>query len=401
MDSRELVAFLAQATLVGSAAIALVLLSRRPLRRAFGAQVAYAAWWLVPAALLASALPSMSSGDLAEFGVRLAAPMRAATSFAGREAGFAWQSWAIGTWAIGAVAFDLLMVAAQARFRATLGALRPHGEAWRAEHAAEGLPATVGVLAPRIVVPADFESRYDAHQRELVLAHERAHIARGDASANLAVAVVRCLGWFNPLVHAAARRFRYDQELACDAIVVARHPRLRRAYGDALFQTQCAAQASPLGCHFGFGHPLRERIAMLKETLPSPARRLAGTALVATFALGTAFAAWAAHPPQVVSQSIVDRGAIRVSLQPPAYPVEAKKQKVGGTVFLLVDVAADGSVAGARVERSEPAGVFDEAALSTVSKWKFNPAMKGGRPVASRVRVPIRFEIKPGAPKAG
>jgi TonB family protein len=400
MESREAIALLVQATLVGSAAIALVLLARQPLRRAFGARVAYAAWWLVPAALAALAIPSAPSGDVAAIGVRFAAPLGVAADFAGREAGFSWQPWALGAWACGATAFALLMAAAQAKFRASLGALRPHGDAWRAEHVAEGLPATVGLLAPRIVVPADFDSRYDARQRDLVLAHERTHVVRGDAWANLAMCWLRCLCWFNPLVHVAARRFRHDQELACDAIVVACHPHSRRAYGDALFQAQCAAQASPLGCHFGFGHPLKERIAMLREPIATRRRRIAGNAAVAILASAAAFAAWASQPsiaPQAANAGndkpiALPDIPVQARLQAPDYPREALKAGIGGKVTLILDIAADGHVTAARVEHAEPQGVFDAVALATVTKWRFNAAaMNDGKPVASRIRVPISF----------
>jgi TonB family protein len=394
MESREAIALLLQATLVGSAAIALVLVARQPLRRVFGARVAYSAWWLVPAALLALAVPSAPSGDIVALGVRFAAPLGAATGFAGKEAGFSWQSWALGAWGLGSIAFVLLMAVAQARFRAALGALRPHGDAWRAEHAADGLPATVGVFAPRIVVPADFESRYDARQRDLILAHERTHIARGDARANLAVAALRCLCWFNPLVHVAARCFRHDQELACDAVVVARHPRLRRAYGDALFQAQLAADAAPLGCHFGFGHPLKERIIMLKDPAVPLHRHLAGFATVAALALGTAFAAWAAQPAQpgqATATAAAPKVPVKMMLEAPAYPADALARGIEGKVMLIVDVAPDGHVTGARVEHSEPAGVFDSAALSQVVKWRFQSGSGAGK--ASHFRVPITFEL--------
>jgi TonB family protein len=412
MESREAIALLVQATLVGSAAIALVLAGRQPLRRAFGARVAYAAWWLVPAALLALAIPSApSGGGMAAIGVRIAAPLGVATGFAGREAGFSWQPWALVAWACGAIAFALLMAAAQARFRAALGALRPHGDAWRAERAAEGLPATVGVLAPRIVLPADFDARYDAAQRDLILAHERTHVARGDAWANLAVAALRCLCWFNPLVHVAARRFRHDQELACDAIVVARHPQLRRAYGDALLQAQCAAQASPLACHFGFGHPLKERITMLREPIATRGRRIAGNAAVAILVSAAALAAWASQSPATAPQETPaqqpaatyyihpEGGFSELRMSPPEYPRDALDAGVGGTVNLIIDLAADGRITGVSVENPEQTDPrFAAAAAKNAWDWKFKPQIKDGKPVAGRVRVPITFS--PSEPKA-
>lgn len=415
MESREAIALLFQATLVGSAAIAFVLAAREPLRHGFGARVAYAAWWLVPAALVALALPAAPSRDVAAISVRFATPLGAVTGFAGREAGFPWQPWALGAWTSGAVVFALLMASTQAKFRGALGALRPHGDAWRAEHAAEGLPATIGVLAPRIVLPADFDVRYDAAQRDLILAHERIHIARGDARANLAVAVLRCLCWFNPLVHVAARRFRHDQELACDAIVVARHPRSRRAYGDALFQAQCAAQASPPGCHFGFGHPLKERIAMLREPIATRRRCIAGNAAVAVLASAAAFAAWASQPPtpgaqdqnasdQPVSRMYIkpDGGFSEARIPPPVYPKDALADHVGGTVNLIIDLAADGRITGVSVENPM---VADSRLVAAAAKgawdWKFKPQIKDGKTVAGRVRVPITFEPVDPKPRQG
>ena len=38
---------------------------------------------------------------------------------------------------------------------------------------------------------------------------------------NAVVEVACCANWFNPLVHLAAHRLRTDQELACDATVIA------------------------------------------------------------------------------------------------------------------------------------------------------------------------------------
>jgi TonB family protein len=391
MDSLEM---LLEATFASSTAIVLVLLLRRPLRMAFGARVAYGAWALLPASIIAVLLPAAERvpGAVPVLGFAHALPAMAMQPAADTLEP---RLLLVACWIAGAAACTLWLAVRQWRFRRSLGRLRmrPDG-ACEPEREVVGLPATLGLWSPLVVVPAAFETRYDPVQRELMLAHECAHVRRGDVQANGVAALLRCVFWFNPLLHLAAPRFRQDQELACDATVLARHPGSRRRYGEALLQAQLDAQASPLGCHFGFGHPLRERFAMLEAQLPSMPRRLLGSALVSILALASGFAAWAAQPPRdVATQSARDiEGA---SLPPPTYPAYAAEHNLSGRVVLLVDVAADGSVTNAVIETSSPEGVFDAAALKAVQGWKFNPAIKDGKAIAGRVRVPVEFD---GAP---
>jgi len=391
---------LLEATLASSAAIVLVLLLRRPLRGAFGARVAYGAWALVPASLVAVLVPAAEgTGAGATFIVGLPAAL---PGLAPRSLGGTFDPRLLlgACWLAGMAGCAAWMVARQLRFRRSLGRLlqRPGG-VHEAEHDVEGLPATLGLWPPQVVVPPAFEGRHDRRQRDLMLEHERAHVRRRDPWANAAAAALRCLFWFNPLLQLAVPRFRQDQELACDATVLGLHPGARRCYGEALLNAQLHGPGTPLGCHFGFGHPLRERIAMLREQLPSTSRRAAGTLLVSVLALGVGFAAWAAQPqdaadPQVAPPATGD--AVSPRTPPPRYPAYALENGIEGRVVLIVDVAADGSVTNAVVERSEPAGVFDAEALAAARQWKFNPAMKDGEPVAGQVRVPIDFRQDPG-----
>jgi TonB family protein len=36
---------------------------------------------------------------------------------------------------------------------------------------------------------------------------------------------------------------------------------------------------------------------------------------------------------------------------------------------------------------------FDEAALDAVKKWKFSPATKDGKPVATQIKVEVSFHL--------
>ncbi|MDE2407789.1 MAG: TonB family protein [Xanthomonadaceae bacterium] len=299
MASHELLQGLIEAIVAGSAAIVLVLVLRKPMRKAFGAQVAYALWLLPPLAILATLLPAATvavermpatSALVLPAGVAAAAaPVLPAIDIA---------TGLLALWVVGALVGAGWLWRAQAAFRRGLGMLLPHGDVLCAQTASAGLPATLGLWRPRIVLPSDFEERFDPAQRALVLAHERRHVARRDSWANAAAALLRCLFWFNPLFHLAAARMRHDQELACDADVLAAHPQQRRRYGDALLNVQLALQTAPLGCHFGFGHPLKERIMLLNRERPALRMRRAGMALLALAAGATAWSVWATQPPR-------------------------------------------------------------------------------------------------------
>ncbi|MEN8148662.1 MAG: energy transducer TonB [Planctomycetota bacterium] len=77
----------------------------------------------------------------------------------------------------------------------------------------------------------------------------------------------------------------------------------------------------------------------------------------------------------------------------PGYPSLAVERGIEGTVLLIVSVSPDGRVT--RIEKRESSGstLLDEAAVRTVETWKFRPALRHGRRVASRVEVPIRFRF--------
>src|SRR5579871_5603036 len=210
MTTTDLLLALAKANLAAAAALLAVLALRAPARRAVGAGMAYALWLAVPAAAVGSLLPSLQTpgwpsamAAASEVGRNWLTPARAADLIELWLAGFA-ASIALAFWR-------------QGRFAA-------------AERAGRAGPAVVGVLQPRLVAPRDFAERFSDAQRRLIRAHERAHMDRHDNRANaLAVAAV-WVCWFNPLAHVALRAFRCDQELACDATVMARIPGARRAY---------------------------------------------------------------------------------------------------------------------------------------------------------------------------
>jgi len=76
----------------------------------------------------------------------------------------------------------------------------------------------------------------------------------------------------------------------------------------------------------------------------------------------------------------------------PEYSEEARKAKYQGTVVLWLIVGPDGKPRDIRVSR--PLGMgLDQKAIEAVNRWRFEPAMKDGRPVAVQINVEVNFRL--------
>ncbi len=80
------------------------------------------------------------------------------------------------------------------------------------------------------------------------------------------------------------------------------------------------------------------------------------------------------------------KGPKIVSRVEPSYPEELRQQHKAGIVVIQAIVNTDGSVGPAAVVRHSDPG-FDEAALTAVRRWRYEPATLHGKPV--RVYLPI------------
>ena len=283
-----LVQALVEINLAAGAAIAFVLLVRKPARSLIGPRAVYLMWAIVPMAILATFIPSRTVVTPEPiFPDRVVV-----TAYIPRE-GIDWIGLGLTglliAWAVGAVMLGRALVKRQALF---------HREA---DEGKAG-PAVVGFAYPYIVTPRDFGDKFSHDERKLILAHEQIHLERKDPRINAIVEAVRCLCWFNPLVHVGAVALRIDQELACDAEVIERRPNVRRAYAETLLKTQLAARPLPAGCYWPAEgqHPLAERITMLTRTPLSVGRRIFATCMVVFLALSGGVAAWAAQPERTI-----------------------------------------------------------------------------------------------------
>jgi bla regulator protein BlaR1 len=159
--------------------------------------------------------------------------------------------------------------------------------------AATGLntPALFGITNPRLLLPVEMLERLDDCELRHVMFHELIHLQRRDLIVNWAMILLRAAHWFNPAVWLAFRRLRAEQELACDAAVMAHLAAdERRQYGRTLLKL--LDEFSPGNLCPGFvpfmtsKQIIKRRITMISNFKPT-GRIAAGASVALLIALGS------------------------------------------------------------------------------------------------------------------
>lgn len=79
---------------------------------------------------------------------------------------------------------------------------------------------------------------------------------------------------------------------------------------------------------------------------------------------------------------------------PPQYPALALRQGIEGVVTVEFTIAKDGSVKDPVVVSSKPSGIFDQAVMKVIGRWKFEPHMVNGVPIEQRARQDVYFKLR-------
>ncbi len=94
-----------------------------------------------------------------------------------------------------------------------------------------------------------------------------------------------------------------------------------------------------------------------------------------------------------VRQGPADRDFMVVSRMPPQYPYRAQRRGIEGWVKVSLLITEQGTVQDVVVVEARPEGVFDNAALQAVMKWKFKPRIQHGQAVAVRAEQVVTFKL--------
>ena len=332
-----------------------------------------------------------------------------------------WSSTPVASWgsllylgglAVGVIRLGMSGVAAR-RLRLSAAAITdPHCLVRRREWCKRlGLPQTVGLAAsedvavplvlgftaPVVLLPVDLAAPANRRHIDAVLAHELAHVRRGDHRWQLLLRFVRIVYWFHPLVWLAERRIVAVREQACDDFCVAslggREPYIETLLAMAGRMTRSA----PLGV--GLAVVRRPRIARRLEAIhqsrgssaciaPAPVRfACALLALVVAFALGasingdsTVQAETVREAPNVLkqaSESTKTGEAAQTDLYGDELPAGAISIRVVDEKSKAVEGASVGQSAWGRSDRDPvwsfyfPTSISDENGMATLPSRLF------------------------------
>ena len=354
--------------------------------RFVGVTASYYSWSLVPLGLVAYHLPLAPMAAMTSAPLSIDAYQIIAVS--GLQESLTLKTFMLAVWAFGATTFVVYIVISYFQFYKQLALVKENQFAQGLpvevfKSSAVHSPSLVGLVRPKLVLPLEFDTQYNAEQQQLIIAHELCHFQRKDMWWNTLACVLMACFWFHPLVWWSYRLYRQDQEYSCDFAVLARTQESSRInYSKALVIT---AESTPPHTfallsfnEYGERNMMMNRIQLIKSDKRASMRATI-TAGVAMMALLTG-ASYAGNsmPGQHGAKAAHNKSAdlAPVMRVEPVYPKEAVAKKLEGSVLLKFDVTADGNTENISVVKSEPAKIFDKSARRALREWQYNATGK-------------------------
>lgn len=378
-----------------SIVLSVMLLSHSMVMKYLGATSSYAFWIMLPLTILFYSIPLpwesfsiVSNAPVSQYLVTSQSHIQQAVT----------TNWLLTVWGMGIVMFITYWVLTHINFLKSLilepaslniaqmssnKALPSSLPIFRSTHAFS--PMLIGVLKQKLIIPEDFEAIYSAEQQSLILEHEICHYERRDIYWNLIAMACLALFWFHPLAWQAYFRYRRDQELSCDQLVLARkQTKCRINYSKALLVA--AETAPPMAFaqlsfkKYGAKDIMFERINQIKLNTKASGVSLSVISLVSlTLLSGVSYAG--SHADQTLTHKQqasekVDHISPVIRIEP-RYPIKAVEERREGSVLLKYDITPKGTVNNVSVVKSIPDDIFNKEAKTALKQWEYKPSDNG------------------------
>ncbi|HEX5444305.1 MAG TPA: M56 family metallopeptidase [Pirellulales bacterium] len=146
---------------------------------------------------------------------------------------------------------------------------------------------------PMVILPTRLLGRLDEERAALVLAHELAHLRRGDHWVRLVELLISIAYWWHPIVWLVRRRLHGAEEQCCDAWVCWAFPGCNGRYAETLLQAAELLGAGAVGGHLlpvssflrSFSLKVRIEMILTSKSRFSPRVSIRAMLVVATMAL--------------------------------------------------------------------------------------------------------------------
>lgn len=367
--------------------LAMLLLLHKPMLEKFGAGSVYYAWILVPISLFSYLLPvswinsNNGAGSQVEHFI-VGSNQVIQQSFSINWVVFIWFAVSAGLfsyWLVTHISFVRSLNIQSVEITDKKLQMPAALSVYQSTHVFS--PMLVGLFKQKLIIPEDFDAVYNKEQQRLILQHEICHFDRNDIVWNLVAFLTLTLFWFHPLVWLGYFRFRRDQELSCDQMVLARkHLSSRINYSKALLVT---AQTTPpiAFAQLSFNqyrkkNVMFERIKNIKNTATMGKAGLSVLSLVSLITLSSiTYAGNVGHEGAKVKDA--DFEAKPIMRVEPKYPTLAMEQGISGAVLLKYDISEDGNTYNIHVIKSQPGDMFDSAAVDALAQWKYESHSHG------------------------
>lgn len=177
-------------------------------------------------------------------------------------------------------------------------------------------PLTYGILRPVILVPTSTEWENTA-SLQYVLEHEYVHIRRFDSIKKIALIIVLCVHWFNPLVWAMYILANRDIELSCDEAVLRLFGENKKAtYARVLISMEETRNGLTPLCNNFSKNAIEERITAIMKTKKTTICSL----ILASFIVAGTTTAFATSANAQQAESVEQNKGIEVVSKPDNVP---------------------------------------------------------------------------------
>jgi protein TonB len=160
-------------------------------------------------------------------------------------------------------------------------------------------------------------------------------------------------------------------------------------------KTPSAAKSAPIVVKNEASNPVPPSPFQTDSAQPPAAGSLSASSNTNDPAISGIMSTVAVSTPQQAPQKVkvsqgVSQGLLIKSVDP-VYPALARQMRIQGSVELLANIGADGSITSVKLLSGD--SILAQAAINAVKQWKYKPYYLGDQPVAIQTQITMKFKL--------